>query len=95
MDEVATSTLVAIALAMVLAAGIPVLFPRLPVPGVVFEIMLGVLIGPHVLDIVEPDVVLDFLADLGLGMLFLMAGFELDPPTLRGRPIRNALAGWA
>jgi Kef-type K+ transport system membrane component KefB len=93
-DTVSTSTLITIALAMVVAAGIPVLLPRLSVPVVVFEILIGVLIGPHVLDIFEPDAVLDFLADLGLGMLFLMAGFEMDPPALRGQPIRNALAGW-
>jgi Kef-type K+ transport system membrane component KefB len=95
LQDVATTTLIAIALAMVVSAGIPVLFPRLPVPGVVLEITIGVLLGPHVLDIIEQDVVLDFLADLGLGMLFLMAGFELDPLALRGRPIRNAVAGWA
>ena len=71
------------------------LLPRLPVPGVVLEILIGVVIGPQVLGFVEPDIVLNFLADLGLGMLFLMAGYELDPPALRGRPIRNALAGWA
>jgi Kef-type K+ transport system membrane component KefB len=94
LDAVGTTTLITIALAMVAAAGVPVLLPRLRVPGVVFEILLGVLVGPHVLDFVEPDVVLDFLADLGLGMLFLMAGFDLDPPALRGHPIRNALAGW-
>jgi hypothetical protein len=27
-------------------------------------------------------------------MLFPMAGFEMDPAVLQGRPIRNALAGW-
>jgi len=35
------------------------------------------------------------MADFGLAMLFLMAGFEMDPAVLRGRPIRNALLGWA
>ena len=27
-------------------------------------------------------------------MVFLMAGFEMNPAVLRGRPIRNALFGW-
>jgi Kef-type K+ transport system membrane component KefB len=96
MEQIDATNLAAVALAMVIASGIPALLPCLPLPGVVLEIMLGAVIGPQVLGIVHPGVRLNFLADfLGLGMLFLMAGFEIDPAALRGRPIRNALLGWA
>ncbi|ARN83420.1 cation:proton antiporter [Methylocystis bryophila] len=96
MDEINPSNLIAVAVAMVIAAGIPALLPRLPLPAVVLEIVLGAVVGPQVLGLVHPGARLNFLADfLGLGMLFLMAGFETDPKVLRGRPIRNALFGWA
>ena len=79
---------------MALAAGIPAFLPRLPLPGVVLEIVLGAVVGPQVLGWVHPGTTLNFMADFGLGMLFLMAGFEMDPAVLQGRPIRNAIAGW-
>ena len=95
MEHVSTENLIVVAITMALAAGIPALLPRLPLSGVVLEIVLGVIIGPQVLGLVHPHVTLNFLANFGLGMLFLMAGFEMDPTVLSGRPIRNALAGWA
>src|SRR5271157_2119411 len=95
MDQVNVVNLIAVAIALSLSASIPALLPRLPVPGVVLEIVIGVLIGPQVLNIVHPQTTLNFLADLGVGMLFLMAGFEMNPAVLRGRPIRNGLLGWA
>ena len=64
-------------------------------PGVVLEIVFGVIIGPQVLAIVHPGPARDFLALFGLWMLFLMAGFEMDPAVLLGRPLRNAVRGWA
>src|SRR5271165_7529539 len=86
MEHVSTENLIVVPIAMALAAGIPALLPRLPLPGVVLEIVLGVIIGPQVLGLVHPAVTLNFLANFGLGMLFLMAGFEMDPAVLRGRP---------
>lgn len=94
MERVDIVNLIAVALAMGLAAAIPALLPRLPLPGVVLEIIFGVIIGPQVLGLVHPHVTLNFLANLGVGMLFLMAGFETDPDLLKGRPIRNAVRGW-
>ncbi|MGH9670544.1 MAG: cation:proton antiporter [Terriglobales bacterium] len=95
MEQFNLINVIAVSVAVAVAAGIPALVPRLPVPGVVLEIVIGAIIGPQVLGIVPLGVVLDFLALFGLWMLFLMAGFEMDPAVLRGRPLRNALAGWA
>ncbi len=95
MEMVDLVNLVAVTVAMAIGAAIPALTPRLPLPGVVVEIVLGVIIGPQVLGLVHPHVTLDFLANFGLGMLFLMAGFEVDPAILKGRPLRNASWGWA
>lgn len=94
MEEGGASNLIVVGVAIALAAAIPALLPRLLVPGAVIEIALGVLIGPQVLGLARPDFILHFLSDFGLGLLFLMAGFEISPVELRGRPIRNATIGW-
>src|SRR5271169_3668694 len=94
MEQVNTTNLIVVAVVMAIAAGIPALLPRLPVPGVVLDIVLGAVVGPQVLGLVHPGTTLNFMADFGLGLLFLMAGFEMDPAVLSGRPIRNALASW-
>ncbi len=94
MQHVDITNLIVVALAIAATAGIPALFPRLPVPGVVLEIVAGAIIGPQVLGLVHPGVTMNFLASLGVAMLFLMAGFEIDPAVMRGTPINRALAGW-
>ncbi len=53
----------------------------------------GVLIGPHVLGVAETTNI-QLLANIGLGFLFLLAGYELDPGLLRQRPGTLATLGW-
>ncbi|HYI98250.1 MAG TPA: cation:proton antiporter [Thermoleophilaceae bacterium] len=78
------------------AAGLTaaLLEPRLAVPVVVLELLLGIVIGPDLLDVAQPDDFTDFFASLGLGMLFFFAGYEIDFRRIEGRPLRLALAGW-
>src|SRR3954465_4644387 len=64
------------------------------VPVVVVELALGVVIGPQVLDLAKVDAFTTFFADLGLGMLFFFAGYEIDIARIRGDPLRLALFGW-
>ena len=64
------------------------------VPGVVFMLLLGVLIGPEVLDLAHLDGSNALLRELGLGMLFLLAGWEIDPDVMRGRQGRRATGTW-
>ena len=63
------------------------------IPVVVVELVLGVVIGPQVLDLAHVDGFTEFFADLGLGMLFFFAGYEIDIERIRGEPLRLALAG--
>jgi len=65
-----------------------------PVPVVVFEILLGLLVGPALLGWVSPTQVTDRLSDFGLAMLFFLAGHEIDVAGMRGRPLRRAVGGW-
>ena len=81
----------------VVAALAPIIVAALPgprIPQVVVLILAGVLIGPHVLGLADTGSI-KLLANVGLGFLFLLAGYELDPRLLRERPGRLAIGGWA
>ena len=65
------------------------------IPVLVFELILGIVVGPAVLGWVHPDEVLTVLADFGLALLFFVAGSEIDFAGIRGRPIIRASLGWA
>ncbi len=83
-------------LAAVVAALAPMLVALLPgprIPQVVVLLAGGVLIGPQVLGWAERPAI-DLLANVGLGFLFLLAGYELDLHLFRERPGRLAMAGW-
>jgi Kef-type K+ transport system membrane component KefB len=67
---------------------------RVFIPVVVIELALGILIGPQVLDLAEVNGFTEFFGDLGLGMLFFFAGYEIDLKRIRGEPLRLALLGW-
>jgi Kef-type K+ transport system membrane component KefB len=63
-------------------------------PAVVVELLLGVAIGPQMLGL-DVSEFIQFFADLGLGMLFFFAGYEIDLQRIAGRPLRLAAFGWA
>ena len=69
--------------------------PKLAIPVVVVELLLGILIGPEGLDWAKIDPTTDFLGDLGLGMLFFFAGYEIDFDRIKGKPLRLGAIGWA
>jgi len=68
--------------------------PRKLVPEVVVLLVAGIVIGPYALDLAQAGDEIDMLKELGLGMLFLLAGYELDPDELTGRGGRRALVTW-
>jgi Kef-type K+ transport system membrane component KefB len=85
--------LVTVALVAALAPLVVAALPGPRVPQVVIFLLGGVLIGPHVLGLAETSGI-QLLANIGLGFLFLLAGYELDPALLRQRPGKLAIAGW-
>jgi Kef-type K+ transport system membrane component KefB len=93
-DVVAIDTLAAVAAVSLLAALVVGLFPRLPVPQVVLLHAGGMVLGPHALDIGSAQDV-RVLADVGLGFVFLLAGYELDLRLFREDAGRRALLAWA
>ncbi|MEV0947222.1 cation:proton antiporter [Rhodococcus sp. NPDC049939] len=70
------------------------LFPRKLVPEVVLLLLAGIIIGPHVLDIAVEGSEIGLLSDLGLGLLFLLAGYEINTAEITGRGGRRALVTW-
>jgi Kef-type K+ transport system membrane component KefB len=65
---------------------------RLPV--VVLEVILGILIGPHVFNLASPAGMVGTLGELGLAFLLFMVGLEIDFEKIRGRPLSLAVGGW-
>lgn len=63
-------------------------------PVVVLELVLGIAIGPEVLGIAHIDDFTEFFSNLGLGMLFFFAGYEIDFQRIRGKPVELGGAGW-
>jgi Kef-type K+ transport system membrane component KefB len=56
---------------------------RLGLPAVFGELVLGLLIGPSILNLVHPNEVLHLLADIGVILLMFMAGLETDMTEMR------------
>ncbi|CAB0497754.1 cation:proton antiporter [Corynebacterium diphtheriae] len=63
-------------------------------PAVVLLICFGLVIGPNVLGLASLDGGVGLIKEIGLGMLFLLAGYEIEPETLRGKEGRTGLATW-
>ena len=76
-----------------LAPVVSSLIPRVRVPQVVLLILGGILIGPVGLG-VEVSPAIQLISNVGLGFVFLLAGFEIDPGILIARAGRLALWGW-
>jgi Kef-type K+ transport system membrane component KefB len=95
MTEISFSNLVivaAVAFAAPLALG---LIPRLRLPAVVLEIVLGIAIGPSGLGWVTSDLPVQVLALMGLAFLLFLAGLDVELGRLRGRLLRLAGLGFA
>lgn len=71
------------------------LVTRRAVPDTVWLLALGALIGPHALGLAEQTEPVGFLRELGLGFLFLLAGFEVSPSDMRAEQGRHAALTWS
>jgi Kef-type K+ transport system membrane component KefB len=92
-------TVLIIAAASSMLAELPLRF-RLPI--VVWEMIFGMLIGPHLLGLARPSGhftmfgervgTYTLLGERGLAALFFMAGLDLDLKRALGRPLQLAIA---
>ena len=94
--DVDTSSFFVIVLVAAIAAITVAVVPRrLAPPVVVLELLLGIVVGPQVLGLAHSDEFIAFFSNLGLGMLFYFAGYEIDFDRIRGRPMQLGALGWA
>jgi Kef-type K+ transport system membrane component KefB len=91
--ETGLETLLVVAIVSALTPFIVALFGRLRLPQVVVLIVGGVVVGPEVLGWADPASV-GLLADVGLGFLFLMAGYELEIGLFAEHVGRRAVLAW-
>jgi Kef-type K+ transport system membrane component KefB len=69
------------------------LIPGQRIPQVVLLLVGGMVIGPQGLG-VEPNDELELISNVGLGFVFLLAGYEIDPAMLFSRMGRLAMTAW-
>ena len=95
MIETAIPTLVLIGIAAVLAPIIAEATRRfLPVPEVVIQILLGIALGPFVLNVAHPNSIVTALSEFGLTFLMFLAGTELDLAVMRQGHMGRAAGSW-
>ncbi|SEE84925.1 cation:proton antiporter [Ruania alba] len=92
--DVALVSLFWIMLVAVLAPLIASAVPGRAVPEVVLLIGAGVLLGPHVLDLAGTEHGVELVRELGLGMLFLLAGYEIETEELTSHRGRRSMLVW-
>jgi Kef-type K+ transport system membrane component KefB len=68
------------------------LIPRLFVPAIVLELVLGIIVGPQVLDIAHSSDPVELFSTIGLAALLFLAGREIDVERLRGAVLERGLA---
>ncbi|QOR71062.1 cation:proton antiporter [Ruania alkalisoli] len=92
--EIALVSLFWIMLAAVLAPVIASAIPRRAVPEVVLLIGAGIVLGPQVLDLAGTAHGVELVRELGLGMLFLLAGYEIETEELTSHRGKRSVLVW-
>jgi Kef-type K+ transport system membrane component KefB len=64
------------------------------VPVVVLEVLLGIVIGPQVLKLVQFDGFVETMFTIGMAITLFMGGMELDFDEIKGRALYLAVGGW-
>jgi len=88
------SFFVIVVIAAIAAVTVAVVPRRFAPPVVVVELLMGIVVGPEVLDLAQTSDFIEFFSNLGLGMLFFFAGYEIDFERIRGKPLQLGALGW-
>ncbi len=87
-------SVVLVLLASTLGAVLSRLHGRIVLPTIVVEIVLGILIGPHVLGIATVNAYVAVLSNFGLAFLFFVAGIEAVRMRVARSLLRRGTLGW-
>jgi len=69
-------------------------FPKVRLPAIVFELVLGIVLGPAVLGWVNVDEPVEVMSLIGLAVLLFLAGIEIEFDKLRGKVLKATLVGF-
>ena len=92
-----TVDFISLAVIVAVAAVVPIVANLVPgklVPETVFLLLIGAVVGPNMMQLIQVDTTISFLSDLGLSFLFLLAGYEIDPKNLGGNQGAHAFGTW-
>ena len=80
----------------IVAAAVPLVVGllRLRIADVVLLLGFGIVLGPEALGVIGVTAPISLLSELGLAMLFFLAGLELEQASVRGQSGRLAAIGW-
>ena len=95
MHTIAFGSLAIVSTAALAAPLALALVPRIRLPAIVLEIVLGIVIGPRVLGWVSIDTPIRVISLLGLAFLLLLAGLEVEYERFRGPLLRLTALGYA
>lgn len=87
---------ISLAVIAAIAAFVPLLIGlfRIKVAEVVLLLGAGIVFGPEVLGWIQPEGSIELLSELGLGLLFFLAGLELEQRAILGQSGKLAAIGW-
>ena len=71
------------------------LAPQVLVPSIVLELVGGIIVGPHGLDIASSTTPVEVFSTVGLACLLFLAGREIQVERLRGALLATSLSGFA
>jgi Kef-type K+ transport system membrane component KefB len=91
--ETGLNTLLVVSMVSAIAPFVSAMLARIRLPQVVVLIVGGVIIGPEIADWADPDSI-ELLSNVGLGFLFLLAGYELELEMFREHVGRRAILAW-
>ena len=89
-----TNLLIVVAVGLLAPLGLG-FFPRLRLPAIGLEIVLGIVVGPSGLGWVKPDLPVSILALVGLAFLLFLSGLEVDVARIRGGILKLTGIGFA
>lgn len=64
------------------------------IPDVIWLLFFGIMIAPHMLELTRVTESVEFIRELGMGFLFLLAGFEVNISDMRSKQGKNASVTW-
>ncbi|MDW3910803.1 cation:proton antiporter [Staphylococcus saprophyticus] len=70
------------------------LITRRFIPDVIWLLIFGIVIGPHMLGLSDLTESIEIIRELGMGFLFLLAGFEVNTSDMRNKQGKQALLTW-